>query len=609
MVHKVLLFVLVLWNCSCTRLHEGGLEKALLAAGDNRGELQAALDYFSRSAEDSLKLRACAFLIAHMPGHYGYEGEGLDAFRLELDSLYPGSPYLRQALQSVYFRTSELGNMVRRVDDIQEINADFLVKHIERCFAMRERLPWLKETTFEEFCDYVLPYRCEHERLEDVAALQDTSLFCKEAFRLAMRLEDMNDLPCAVARFCAPDGYPASAWLPSPFRYHYRLSCYEMALVQFYAWRAMGVPCAMELIPAWGDVNGSHTYATVIDSYFRDGFPEEFRYHKIPKVYRMMYRRMGEMPEERLPVPEFFQSPFLLDVTDRYVHTADVEVDVPEEYDDGRSVYLCVFNTGDWTAVARAVPQGGKARFEKMGHGVVYLPMCHDSLWMRAVGEPFVLYRDGSRQVLEHNGDTVSFTAWRKYPENHLGKGGASMKGAVFECANRADFRDARAFFRVEANTLMDVCRVACPEGRYRYWRIRPDSLCQVAELAFLADGKAVDGVGVNIPAVGHLCFDGDPLSYAVFSENAVFDFGEPVHLDTIRYLPLNDGNGIYPGDYYDLRRWTPRGWISISRKRATGYSLAFEDIPSGGLYLLKNVYRGDDERPFAIEGGEAVFY
>ena len=150
---------------------------------------------------------------------------------------------------------------------------------------------------------------------------------------------------------------------------------------------------------------------------------------------------------------------------------------------------------------------------------------------------------------------------------------------------------------------------MACPEGRYRYWRIRPDSLCQVAELAFLADGKAVDGVGVNIPAVGHLCFDGDPLSYAVFSENAVFDFGEPVHLDTIRYLPLNDGNGIYPGDYYDLRRWTPRGWISISRKRATGYSLAFEDIPSGGLYLLKNVYRGDDERPFAIEGGEAVFY
>ena len=609
MKYKAWLFIMIFGCLACNRLQIDPLEEALAAAGDNRKELETALEHFSQREADSLKRQACAFLIANMPGHYGYEGEGLKAFREALERAYPGKPFLCQALQSVYYRTMDLGNMVRREEDIQSVTADFLIRHVERCFAMWEQLPWLQETTFEEFCDYVLPYRCEYEWLEDVPMLTDTALFQEEGFRLAMRLEDIHRLPAAAAAICAPDNAPASAWLPSPFRRHYRLSCYEIALMQLYACRAAGIPCALEVIPAWGDMNGSHTYAAVIDSHYRDDFPAEFRKHKIPKVYRVMYRRTGEVPEERLPVPELFQSPFLMDVTDRYVYTADVEIPVPEEYNDGRSVYLCVFNTGNWTPVAHALPQGGKARFERMGHGVIYLPMCHDSIRMRAVGDPFVLHRDGSIRAFAHGGDTVDFVARRKYPETHRGRGGASMKGAVFECANRADFRDARMFFRVEDNTLMDIRELACPEGAYRYWRIRPDSACCLAEVSFLAEGKAVTGWQANLPAVERQCKDGDPLSYAEFAEAAVLDFGRAVQIDTIRYLPLNDGNGIYPGDYYELRRWSGRGWITLSRKRATGNVLPFEDVPAGGLYLLKNVYRGNDERPFAIENGKAVFY
>lgn len=57
----------------CVSRFGGKVERALVLAGANRLQLEQALEHFSRNPADSLRLRACEFLIANMPGHAGYE--------------------------------------------------------------------------------------------------------------------------------------------------------------------------------------------------------------------------------------------------------------------------------------------------------------------------------------------------------------------------------------------------------------------------------------------------------------------------------------------------------------------------------------------------------
>ena len=47
--------------------------------------------------------------------------------------------------------------------------------------------------------------------------------------------------------------------------------------------------------------------------------------------------------------------------------------------------------------------------------------------------------------------------------------------------------------------------------------------------------------------------FDPDPLSMCMIPEWVGMDFGKPVALSQIRYLPRNDANGIFPDNQYEL--------------------------------------------------------
>ncbi|PGH37979.1 MAG: hypothetical protein CRN43_17960 [Candidatus Nephrothrix sp. EaCA] len=66
------------------------LESALPRAGDNRPELEKALQRY-QSPKDSLKRQAAEFLIANMPGHFSFDSSSLKYYRPILhlyDSFY-----------------------------------------------------------------------------------------------------------------------------------------------------------------------------------------------------------------------------------------------------------------------------------------------------------------------------------------------------------------------------------------------------------------------------------------------------------------------------------------------------------------------------------------
>lgn len=86
-------------------------------------------------------------------------------------------------------------------------------------------------------------------------------------------------------------------------------------------------------------------------------------------------------------------------------------------------------------------------------------------------------------------------------------------------------------------------------------------------------------------------------------------DFGHPVCISEMIYLPRNDANGIYPGNEYELFYFDLNGWQSLGCKIATGYSIEFENIPSNAVYWLRNHTAGKEERIFTIQNGKQRFW
>jgi hypothetical protein len=152
------IIILLLTLASCNH-HPNYLEHALKAAGTNRPELEKVLAHYKG---DTLKYIAAVFLIENMPGHYSYAGSGV----LEYYAL--GEKILQSELTPVQQRDSLRnisdaqfpGLAQNTVSDIEIMPAAYLIKNIDAAFELWESKPWAQHLSFEQFCEYLLPYKC-----------------------------------------------------------------------------------------------------------------------------------------------------------------------------------------------------------------------------------------------------------------------------------------------------------------------------------------------------------------------------------------------------------------------------------------------------------------
>lgn len=140
------------------------LEQALIQAGKNRKELEKVLEYYQN---DSLKLRAAQFLIENMPYHYSYQGEELKKYFQYFErfsvSAWRGPTFVRDSIiqKDGKFNFKALD----AVYDITSVKADYLIHNIDFSFKVWREQPWGKYVTFENFLEYILPYRIGNEEL------------------------------------------------------------------------------------------------------------------------------------------------------------------------------------------------------------------------------------------------------------------------------------------------------------------------------------------------------------------------------------------------------------------------------------------------------------
>jgi len=162
-----------------TSFYASDLEKNLKLAGKNRIELEKVLKHYQKKTKDFQKFEAAKFLIENMDAHSFCKSNSLDKYYQNLDSililnkLNEGISRKQESLLKE-LKTPDFSD-VEMEEDLKYISADFLINNIDRSFESWNT-PWAKHLNFEDFCEYILPYRVYDERPNNWRSLYKDSI-------------------------------------------------------------------------------------------------------------------------------------------------------------------------------------------------------------------------------------------------------------------------------------------------------------------------------------------------------------------------------------------------------------------------------------------------
>ena len=632
--------------CSCnTNVDKKMLNYAFRIAGENRQELEAVIDHYK---DDSLKLKAAKFLIMNMPGHYSYLSDDINdyyetAYNLFLSDLSPSKQHDSLLYLSEH-RYSGIDN--KRIQDARIITSEFLIKNIDQSFNVWQNERWAKHLNFEEFCEWILPYKCTE--LQKFDNWRDTM---SSKFSYDLKNMDYDD-ECYDSPFRAVNvvrgeilrkikpfgiyiksGYPMlSAETISNMTYGLCVDYVNLGVLTF---RSLGIPVIKEETPSWGRYRAGHSWYTLLNDHGEEmqsewdisscpGSPF-FPYQRIPKVYRCTYA----INKERIDYQNnsTYQYPFglfKLDITDRYFKTSDIVIPIRKGLKlNERFAYIATFNghSSEWTIVDYGNVKKDKAYFNKMGRNILYVAMGYDGTKLIPINNPFIIHKDGSLEFIKYDYyKKRSIDVRRKYysSENVVAMRKRILGGKI-QASNYSDFRNAETLFTIDSLNIPDKIAIKCDKP-YRYWRYLSSdgTYGSLAELAFFdKDTVLIKGRPISNDEVEKdnllKAYDDNWLSYFESSNlDGVWigmDFDKQRSVRYVRIVPRSDDNDIRAGDEYELKYWDGRYWVTLDIREATDNILHYDNVPDGSLLWIHDITRGWDERVFLMRGNEVEWW
>lgn len=623
------------------------VREALRYAGDNRPELEKVIAHYSRNECDTLKLKAALYLIGNMTYHRSYPAEQYGRYCREVDSLCTSGMEKYACLEAIEKVSSGYKPFLDPEYDVRKITADYLIWNIDDSFEQWKNLDYLQHLGFNDFCEYVLPYKCiefqpltkwkeeyrdiyrgELDMLYPISEYRHNSRMAAEAVQaqlkdsVIMERLDVNCIDILDIRSLS----------------HMRFGdCFERSVLGLMNSRSKGIPVTMDFTPSWADRGASHHWNNVLTPRRRNIDFEPFRFrpgdfhytdNPYAKVYRCTYspdplllealKREHFLPSSLMPI-------FIKDVTDEYSKVSDIVIEVDKKGVSSDYAYLCVFNDYEWVPVDISRVRHGKASFENVGVGLVYLAAMYREGGQVPVSLPFLLDTRGKIKHIGIDGGYADMRIVRKYPSfQHIYAVKQYLRQGRIEAADNPGFRNPRAMAEFPDWGTLSGEESISDTTSFRYWRLvcSHDSSSDFGELYFYDrySGNRVKGsfVTPGMPVRNHvydtperIC-DDDPLTYfAVVSKDrwVGFDFGRPVSMGEVAYIRRGDGNDICPGQHYELYYWDDGKWRFHGEQTAERVWLDFHDVPSGGLYYLKCTTSGTQQRIFMYENGEQVWY
>lgn len=656
------------------------LEKVLKLAGDNRKELEKVIAHY-QEPRDSLKLKAAYFLITKIMPYESYNAiedkRIYTLFKSLKDSLAPFSrkenegnyvvrdKIIKGVLDQYELKNGKLSNTGTQLKgDLQTIPASFLIENIDYAFEAWN-LPWSKKYNFEQFCEYILPYRSGKEHPNDWRkyffnelkyyrdSIGNETDAVAVATRLKMLMRKRNFV--GVKAF-----YRVPYLLTGPQMCEYAIygSCVSLSNIVTESLRAIGIPTTEVLMNKFGNEGSDHLVNAVLDNkgkwYYFDGLgqkPGDLSFKEnLTKVYRRSSIDEESLTKESI---EAIKTTDLLgwkDITKEVMTVFNIILPSSPSIKKDKVVYLCIFDakvSSTWVPIDWTIVNSSKSKiiFKNIGgKEVVYLAMTMDvNNELKPIYLPFILKSDGTVVCITPKREKTTIAIKRKYkPVLHLEEIAKNLVGGKFEGSNSPSFEKAKTLYIInEVNDISEVMVDIKPTA-YRYYRfiypsIEGDCKYDMAELGFggKKNGLFVNAKGNMITSkrisrkVTDVLFDSDLLSYSsIFKKEGVLqsltdkeytfnlaekvwvgiDLGAPKLIETLYYCPRNDKNGIYPGMKYELFYWN-NAWLSLGVKIAKNNTLHYKNAPKNALFLLKNHTEGNEERIFTYVNDEQVWW
>lgn len=654
------LYSLFIFVFICCHQIPDNVEDMLELSGKNQKELEMVLDYY-RSPKDSLKLKAAYFLIANMGSKYAYANDSIGEHKSILnfvDSVnramdYPKLEYKdtlesqrlkleRNIIVNMYWDSlnKRYGSLkpssLTIVRDIDVITSKVLIDNIDLAFKVWKR-PWAKHLNFEQFCEYILPYRNLHEPLENWRKEAYTnyspdldSLLKKNGTALDAAKVVYGKSAVVKNNFGVFGQYPDLGW--KDLNKIKIGTCADQSNFIAYIMRSQGIPVGTVFMPhstEWSILIGSkgNIFQFGADIYSPDS---KFNYYlddwkspstKASKFFLHSYkeddRLLGNLPISS--IPPFFRNPNLKDVT-QLLHDMPVSVNtkVDTETENNGYVFLCDYHTSEkWSAVDWSHIENGNVSFPNVGAEKIYLVSLFKENKYTPISYPIYLWKNGVKTILIPNlSDWEKIRLYRKYPrgvgESRFAK---KMLGTYFQVANRPDFSDAVTIHKI--NEVPDIAHEVniINNKKYRYVRYVADNPINVAELAFSnEEGESIKGQIIcssdNSLYKPQNAFDNDirtNYNNEEVSSWIGFKFNAPRQITSLKYLFRNSFNTIESEHLYELFYWKDNDWVSLGQKRAKTDYLDYE-APKNSLLLLINLTQGKQSMVFFMKDKKQIW-
>lgn len=636
---------------SCTQT--SNVKLTLDRAGDNYVELENFLLHY---AHDKQKKQAAEFLVSGMMNKHSYSGSIIDKYdtifhiydSLNNIGVFDGDhPIIVQTWDSLVCKYGRISKSVMKKNlDCQSLSANFLIENVEQAFSAWQSAPDYVSKDFNDFCEFVLPYKASDEVPErfreqyfkEFSYIRDTAKIGIEGVLrgLNQELYFNRKYRSSSTLWKYPITFPVSK-----MELAHRGACRHTVALYTWIMRSCGLPVAIDHVKSWGNRSQGHEWnVLMLDSgriYPFDSFgikKLEFAY-KPAKIFRKMYS-LDHFSEE-IPsledVPGWLMSPDELDVTSQYGNTYNISVDCTHpwkgDYSKKHGV-ICVFDNKEWIPVYWGKYKDNKMTFMRMMGDVCYMAAYYDDGKIIPASSPFILQKDGIVQYLgidkKHLED---ITLKRKYPRfKRMDLFSMSIHRSNVEASNNKLFTNSTSLFHILDGPIDIIDSLVNLPERFRYVRIRPVTYRpgDIAEIEFFGKKflndpeRKLTGSIFGFPSISS--DDMHPYTHAMDNDYGTYfskpknsdgyvglDLGAPYYITRVRFCTRSDSNFIVPGQKYELCYWDEGKWVSAGKKVATDITIDFKAIPQHTFYILHNLTEGKEERIFTYENGQQVWW
>lgn len=610
------------------------------------------IKYFSQFPSDSLKLKAAKFLIENISYHASVISKKQEVYYAKLAEIEEkySYPTCQKFIKNLADSVLNSGDMsFKRISDDEVVTSQYLIDNINDSFEKWQYGNFAQHLNFAEFCECLLPYKLTNERVENWRAelyslykrgLESISPIDDKKYSAYWGASQINDIIKKDKIFIQNVPYIGNVNLPISVLKNLKMgTCNDYAFKTAYIMRACGIPVCVDFTPQWPTRPRGHHWNVVLDNSGKyipfmgaesnPGYPCKDDY-VVGKVYRYTYALQKQSlfyknMSIKECVPGMLNIPFMKDVTREYTNGVTVRLNLKGKNIGKRHfVYLAAFNNRHWVPIAFAEIKNEVAIFDNVGRGAVYLPVLWDGDCI-PIGFPIKVKRNGDIKHMEPDSSIISpIVLKRKYPVfNRIYSYSKRMCNAVFQVSSSPSFVDKKTLAKIIRNPSMqmDSVQITCKGEKFRYLRYLSPirGHCNIAELQFFDGNKRITPIAVTTDGTendgfnGNEVLDNDFLTYydSKKSDYAYLDvdFGKPVHLTKIRYLPRNDDNYVKPGHRYRLDYYAVDGPKAIATVDATAHSIMFPNVPNAALFILHDLTSGTEERIFEVENGQLIWH